>query len=391
MAAASWRQSTSVERRLFDRPRRFEFFQAVRLLEQIAVERARTDASQARGPVGRDEFPQREVVRLKVSPSLGFPPSEVVTLERPPAPAPDPDSSAPPRDPAPPEITVSFLGLYGPAGVLPSHYTELVLARLRSKDHALADFLGIFDHRTISLFHRAWEKYRLPILYERAKSRPHDEDLVTWSISAVVGMATGGQRRRVEVDDEAFLYYSGHFGRAVRSASALEAALNEYFELPMSVAEFHGDWIRLDISERSQLGSQARPQGSYARLGYDLVVGSRVFDVAGRFRVRVGPLTYAQFREFMPTGSMLRPVSHFVRTFAGCEFDFDVQPLLLRNEAPHLLLGNEGPDPPRLGWNTWLRTHPVARVFGGVSFSLEGAQNWVLQDRRTPSPGRAAV
>ena len=98
----------------------------------------------------------------------------------------------------------------------------------------------------------------------------------------------------------------------------------------------------------------------------------------------VGPLNRSERSPF---------VGHiaFVRTFAGCEFDFDVQPLLLRNEAPHLLLGNEGPDPPRLGWNTWLRTHPVARVFGGVSFSLEGAQNWVLQDRRTPSPGRAAV
>ena len=193
-------------------------------------------------------------------------------------------------------------------------------------------------------------------------------------------MGTEGQRGRLDVADEAFVHFGGHFSREVRSSAALEAMLCEYFELPFSVLSFHGDWIRLDLADRSLLGSEAMRQGRFARLGFDLILGSRVLDVAHRFRLRVGPLTYAQFRELMPTGRLLRPVCHLVRTHVGPEFDFDVQPVLAPRQAPHLLLGVDAPDPPRLGWNTWLRTLPIERAFDGVSFSLAGAGTWVVEN-----------
>ena len=34
------------------------------------------------------------------------------------------------------------------------------------KDYALRDFLDIFNHRALSLFYRAWQKYRFPFAYE---------------------------------------------------------------------------------------------------------------------------------------------------------------------------------------------------------------------------------
>ncbi len=49
------------------------------------------------------------------------------------------------------------------AGVLPHHYTELVIRRLQLRDTSLRDFLDVFHHRALSFFYRAWKKYRPPL------------------------------------------------------------------------------------------------------------------------------------------------------------------------------------------------------------------------------------
>ena len=71
-------------------------------------------------------------------------------------------------------MTVAFLGLTGTQGVLPFCYTEWMLERKAAKDDTLAAFLDLFNHRLVSLFYRAWEKHRPPVLYE-ARRRPRPE------------------------------------------------------------------------------------------------------------------------------------------------------------------------------------------------------------------------
>ena len=49
-------------------------------------------------------------------------------------------------------MTVTFMGLTGPKGVLPSHFTRLLLRRLRAKDATLRDFFDLLNHRRVALF-----------------------------------------------------------------------------------------------------------------------------------------------------------------------------------------------------------------------------------------------
>jgi type VI secretion system protein ImpH len=120
--------------RLRTRPEHFGFFQAVRLLARL---------SPSRVPVGHDGPPSRETARFRTRATLEFPPSEIhdLTID------PDPDR--------PPELTVAIGGTTGPLGVLPIPYTELLIERVRYKDYALWEFLDLFNHRFLSLFHRA--------------------------------------------------------------------------------------------------------------------------------------------------------------------------------------------------------------------------------------------
>src|SRR5262249_50163491 len=85
------------------------------------------------------------------------------------------------------------------------------------------------------------------------------------------------------------------------------------------------------------------------------VVGDRSRDVQGKFRLRVGPLTYARFRSLMPDGDALRPLVQMTRTFVGLELNFDIQLVLQPEEVPWCQLGAASA-PAYVGWNTWVRS-----------------------------------
>lgn len=324
MARKSRRAGPTLKKTLFDEGYRFDFFQAVRLLEKLYPERQ---------PVGTTADPAKEVVRFHSRASLSFPPSSIYEIAD--------------NDDSPVDMTVAFMGLTGPSGVLPRHYTELLIERLRDKDSALAGFLDIFDHRLISLFYRAWEKYRAYISYEKG-----DQDRFTWCLQTLIGLGTPGLQNRLNIEDRQLLLYTGLLARRPHSVSALENFLQDYFEVPIKAEQFEGQWLDLDESSRSSLGTA----GLNNQLGVTTVVGESVWDQQAKFRIQVGPVEFDKFIEFLPQGNAFESLSQLVRLFVGEEFDFDVQLVLKAEEVPRCKLGDAGEDVTRLGWSTWLAT-----------------------------------
>jgi type VI secretion system protein ImpH len=91
------------------------------------------------------------------------------------------------------------------------------------------DFLDLFNHRLISLFYRAWEKYRFPIDYEQALAKQKGYDRFSLHLFDLVGLGIEGLRERLEVEDEALLFYAGLLAQHPHSASALEGLRQDYF------------------------------------------------------------------------------------------------------------------------------------------------------------------
>jgi type VI secretion system protein ImpH len=328
----------AVETLLQDEPYRFEFFQAVRLLERLMPERL---------PVGRvtDEGqvinPGREVARFRTAVSLAFPPSQVQGLEQ----SQDGEGDRQPR------MEVAFMGLTGPLGVLPNHYTELLIDRLRAGDRAMYDFLDLFNHRLISFFYRAWEKYRFPVAYER---RPNDDQFTSFLFS-IIGLSTRGLLHRMNLRDEGLLCYGGLIAQRPHSAAAFEAIVGDYFGVKASMIQFAGQWLPLDADSVSKLGAANNV------LGVSAVAGARVWDAQSKFRMKIGPVGYKQFASFLPTGSAFKPMMEIIKLLAGPEFDFDVQLVLKAEEVPGTVLTTRARRRPMLRWNTWLRSRPFER------------------------------
>jgi type VI secretion system protein ImpH len=250
-------------------------------------------------------------------------------------------------------MVVAFMGLAGLMGVLPRHYTELLLERVRFKDFALRDFLDIFNHRIISLFYRAWEKYRFPIAYERSRqSGGNAYDPFSMALFHLVGMGTGGLRGRLKFGDEALLYYSGLVAQQPHSASALEGTLSDYFGAPIAVRQFAGAWLTLDVTNRSRMGKRQANN----ELGWTAMLGSKCWDQQAGFRLVAGPLTLTQFLMLLPCGKGFVELVEMTRFNVGLILDFDVQLVLKAAEVPLCELKKPGPTASRLGWSSWLKS-----------------------------------
>jgi type VI secretion system protein ImpH len=311
-------------------PYLFEFFQAVRLLE-----RASPDGK----PVGRFARPSQEVARFGAHPSLIFPASEIQSIHH------MPDQ--------PPLVEVNFMGLTGPLGVLPHAYTELVRERIRQKDTGLRDFLDIFHHRIISLFYQAWEKYRFAIAYERG-----ERDRFSHHLLDLVGLGTEGLQDRQDVADDSLIYYCGLLSMNVRSAAALQQIIADYFEVPVEIEQFVGAWYPMDPENQCRVGEET---GWSEQLGWGAVAGDEIWDQQSRIRIRLGPLTLAQYRDFLPGQGAWSALRALTRFFARGEFDIEVQLVLDRRDAPPCELGAAEETAPQLGWTTWVKTGTMNR------------------------------
>ena len=239
------------------------------------------------------------------------------------------------------------MGMTGPLGVLPRAYSELVIARLRGRDRTLAAFFDIFNHRMISLFYQAWEKYRSGVAYER-----DGKDRLSKYLMALIGMGTGGLQRRLKVQDESLLFYTGLLSLQPRSAVALRHILEDYFGVPAEVEQFVGAWQPLASSDQCDLESGALS----AQLGVGAVVGDEIWDQQSRIRLRLGPLTQEEYLGFLPAGAAFEPLRELARFFCGMHLEIEVQLVLKREVVPQCDLGEGSLAGPRLGWFTWMKS-----------------------------------
>lgn len=337
---------------LLSQPHRFEFVQAVRLLEW--------GWRRSGAPGSRDDLLSARV-RLRNSLSLAFPASEIESLRVLGANDPGPGGAgpapeAPPGLPVRVEITPAFMGLLGALGSLPSHYTEqIALRESLHKDRAARAFLDIFQQRAVTLFYKAWFKHRLPERYGL------DQELEFLpQVLALVGLGPASLRHRLDDDpcgavrDESLAYFSGLLHQRSTSTAQMQAMLSAHFGVSVAVQPFVGRWSELPADARSSLGL-----GS-CRLGADVLLGGRVWQRDLRVGLRIGPLDRRQYLDFLPGRHASRALERVLRLVTGVEFEYEVRLVLRATDVRPARLAQGAHGGAALGLDAFLLSQPCA-------------------------------
>lgn len=354
--------------RLQREPYRFEFFQAVRLIELALLQRGERDVHQRLVP-GERMVTQR--LRFKSSMSLGFPPSEIEGLEFRNGTGdkvsttadwlslPAPDSDAIDKV----ELTPAFFGMLGASGALPNTYTEMLLRREQShRDSTARAFLDIFTNRATALFYAAWRKYRLPLHYEHERSRAYLPALLS-----LAGLGHAAQRQPLrdgegEVFDETVAGYAAAVQHRPMSAVFLQRVLSDYFQSSIRIEQFLGKWYDVPPAQMSQLG------GTNATLGLTALAGARVWQRDLRIRLWIGPLKRSQFRAFFPGRAHAKALEKMLALLAGITVEYEVRLILAREDVRPVSLGESQGS--HLGWDSFLSTRDAPLDRSDTSYEL---------------------
>ena len=336
MAAQNRRNPLDLIAALKREPHRFGFFQAIRLL-----------ALADRAPGEPMALPAR--LRLRSAASLAFPASEISAGS-------DRPRAVPGADP-PLELEVGFLGLTGPAGVLPSHYTETLLERRHlHRDSSLHAFLDIFSHRACCLFYAAWRKYHFHIGFEQGQRdgfTGHLADLLT------VRPAAPDPAPRMML-----VHFAGLLARRPLPGGSLAAFIASYFRVRARLLPFVGQWSAAPPAQQTRLG------GEQSGIGAGAFLGERVWDQQNKVCLRLGPLDGAAFRAFLPTGSAAAALRRIIKLHFGDLLACDLELDLVAEAVPPPRLAC-GPQAPRLGLDSWLHSRPMTRPPAPVGFRLQ--------------------
>jgi type VI secretion system protein ImpH len=329
--------------RLAERGWEFSFFQAVWLLERAFPDRI---GPGQRGPI------RSEGIRFRPDLSMGFPATDVRRVSR----CKGPDGGDYFR------VEPTFIGLYGVATPLPLHYAVRVLKSVESVTREgapgpqteakredpgssrIRDFLDLLHHRVISLFYRAWAKYR----YYATFGMP-GRDAITPYLLGLIGLHPSWDKPLLGISPVKMIRYAGLLTQRPRGAAGLEGLLRDFFvDVPARLRQLIGRWVSLRETDLCRVGM------ANSSLGVDTIAGEQVYDLSGAFRLSFGPVDWETYHSFLPDGSRFAQACSLARLYCTDPLAFTIEVTLRAGEVPEMHVASEGGA--RLGFTSWVRT-----------------------------------
>lgn len=196
------------------------------------------------------------------------------------------------------KLRLAKQALSGVKGVIPYYIYEELLAALHEDDHALKDFLDVFNQRYFELIAQLETQ---PWLLVQNELYPDKTRLLN-------------QLAALKEQHGHFFQYAFLLGQSSRSLGAIEQMLNDYFPFHIEVAAKHYERRQLPIDSLTRLGSH--PDYN-CRIGQGFLIGKTCLTHFNHLIVSIKPSSEQQLWDIqndpMLADCMRDLIQHYLR------------------------------------------------------------------------------
>ncbi|MET1415346.1 type VI secretion system baseplate subunit TssG [Roseibium sp. HPY-6] len=290
--------------------------------------------------VGKSRRLMEDIVRFGQDPSSEFPTSTIERATR------DADNGL--------ILLERFLGMLGPQGALPSAYTDEAIMRGLQGEDSFPRFLDLFNNRFVQLFFRAWADAR-PIVQH---DRPDDDRFLAY-IGSSIGIGSEVYQNLDGIDDRLKLLFAGLTSPKTKSAARLKSLITGVFGVNVEIDQCVGTWLHLEPDDQLSIGGLG--PGGAGQLGMDTIVGSKVYSVSEKIRIRIFTSSLEEYRKFLPpTRAKPNPWTEklfdLIDFYLGLEIEYEIELALPKRCASAVLMDSNSSA--TLGHIGWLK--PIA-------------------------------
>lgn len=246
-------------------------------------------------------------------------------------------------------MTLATFGLTGPLGPMPQQHSARIESEARQGNTALKRFLGLFEHRFISLLYLVKKKFRIG-LHSGIRS---DSDQYRYLVNLSGLPQVPGKRETLR--HAPLLPFAGLLAGGKISPAALVNILSALLDTEVRVSLLKGAFVNLEPSLQARLASasgMSTQSNRQYRLGEKISVGGRIWNQSHGIELELGPVHWDTANDWMPgTEAYAKLVDLLLYTTNG-QWQLETKIKVREDSIPVSRLNRSK----RLGYNTWLKT-----------------------------------